>query len=72
MINEISCSLDLSYANSLQCPPGWPIPLLPLNDLGRRFRVDFQAQILKADGLMPTVYPPEFFGLEFTGKFPKL
>ncbi|MGL3109109.1 hypothetical protein [Bradyrhizobium sp. BR 1432] len=44
-------------------------PHYPLNHFERRFVVDLQAQIFKSDGQMPPVYPPQFFGLEFTGKF---
>jgi hypothetical protein len=43
--------------------------LLPLNHFGRSFVVDIQRQIFKSDGQIPTVYPPQFSGLEFTGKF---
>jgi hypothetical protein len=53
-----------SYSFAAVC-----IPSLPLNRIGRRFVVDLQAQIFESDGLMPTVYPPQFFDLEFTRKF---
>jgi hypothetical protein len=43
--------------------------LLPLNHLQRRFRVDLKEQILKARAKSPTVCPPKFVDLEFTGKF---
>jgi hypothetical protein len=37
---------------------------------GPTFRiVDLQAQFFKADKQMPTVYPLQFSGLEFTEKF---
>jgi hypothetical protein len=63
-----SVTLYLSYAISLQRLPEYPYPLLPLNYFERRFVVDLQAQIFKSDGQMPTAYPPQFFGLEFTEK----
>jgi hypothetical protein len=44
-------------------------PSLPLYHFERRFVVDLEAQIFKSDGQMPTVYPPQIFDLEFTGKF---
>jgi hypothetical protein len=43
-------------------------PHYPLYHFERRFVVELQAQILKPDGQMPTVQPPQFFGLEFTEK----
>jgi hypothetical protein len=43
--------------------------LLPLNHLRRRFRVDLKEQIFKARAKSPTVCPPKFVDLEFTGKF---
>jgi len=45
------------------------VPLLPLYHFGQRIVVDLQAQFFKSDGQMPTVYPPQFSGLEFTEKF---
>jgi hypothetical protein len=42
---------------------------LPLNHLRRRFRVDLKEQIFKARAKSPTVCPPKFVDLEFTGKF---
>lgn len=44
-------------------------PLLPLNHLRRRFRIDLKEQIFKARAKSPTVCPPKFVYLEFTGKF---
>src|SRR5947209_8410393 len=44
-------------------------PSLPLDHLGRHHRVDLQVKVLNADGRIPTVYPPELFGYESTGKF---
>jgi hypothetical protein len=58
----------LSYAISLQRPPEYATPLFPLYYFERPFVVDLQAQIFKPDGQIPTVYPPRFFGLEFTEK----
>jgi hypothetical protein len=49
-----------------------PEELFPLDHFGRRFVVDLQAQFFKSDGQIPTVYPPQFFGLEFTGKIARL
>jgi hypothetical protein len=45
-----------------------PVLSLPLDHFKRRFVLDLQAQIFKSDGQMPTVCPPQFFGLEFTEK----
>ena len=42
--------------------------LFPLYHFERRFVVDLQAQIFNSDGQMPTVYPPQVFGLELTEK----
>jgi hypothetical protein len=41
----------------------------PLYRFGQRIVVDLQAQFSKSDGQMPTVYPPQSCGLEFTEKF---
>jgi hypothetical protein len=43
--------------------------MLPTQSLGQRIVVDLPAQFSKSDGQMPTVYPPQFCGLEFTKKF---
>jgi hypothetical protein len=43
-----------------------PIALLPLYHFKRLFVADLSAQIFKSDGQMPTAYPPQIFGLEFT------
>src|SRR5215468_11117267 len=56
-------------------PPRGPIPCYPKPtfffdpSLPRHYRVDLQVKVLNADGQIPTVYPPELFGSEFTGNF---
>jgi hypothetical protein len=40
----------------------------PLNHFERGLVVDLQTHIFESDGQIPTVYPTQFFGLEFTEK----
>jgi hypothetical protein len=54
-------------AETTLLPPS--VPSLPLDHLGRHYRVDLQVKVLNADDQIPTVYPPELFGSEFTTKF---
>lgn len=49
-----------------------PATLLPLYHLGQRIVVDLQAQFVTSDEQVPTVYPPQICGLEFTEKFDPL